>query len=192
VEVAVRSYVLICAVLVLALFANAAELKDAPSPALIIPGEDNDISLGGIVLDRGIGNIGTGMDASVSHYFTRHFGIATGADLLRSDYVQFKEYGYRAGPTVRLNGIWGVQPFVRSLFGYSRFKETSTGPTQPYVSGFSYLVGTGGDLRLSGLIFARVAADYEEDPNALHPHNIPTRVLRLSMGLSYRFGGAGR
>ena len=188
-----RSYGLICAVLVLALFANAVERKDAPAPALRIPGEDSDISLSGIVQVRpdqtksGLQiQLGTGMSATVSHYFTRHFGISADADFMRSDYVQFQGYGYRAGPTVRLNHVWRVEPFARALFGYSRYKETNTGPKLPYVSGLSFLAGGGGDLRLSGSIFARLAADYEQQTDSPRPHYATARMLRDTMGLSYR------
>lgn len=183
---------MICAVLVLALFANAADRKDIPYPALGNPGEATDISLGGVVFVRGGMNTGTGLDATVSHYFTRHFGIAADADVLRSEFVQFREYGYRAGPTVRFSRIWRVQPFAHSLFGYSRFKETNTGPQRPYVNGFSFLMGAGGDVRLAGPISARLAADYEQNPDVPSPRSAATRMLRFTMGLSYRFGGVGR
>ena len=188
-----RSHVAICAVLlVLAMFASAAERKDAPAPALGEQGEGGDISLGGIVFLRQAQNFGTGLDATVSHYFTKHFGIAANADLLRSDFVQFRENGYRAGPTVRFNRSSRVRLFARSLFGYSRFRETNTGPRRPYVNGFSFLVGAGGDLRLTGPIYARLAGDYEQNPDVPAPRPAVTHLLRLTMGLSYRFGGAGQ
>ena len=157
-------------------------------------GGASDVSLNGIVFVRGGMNTGTGLDATVSHYFTKHFGIAADADILRSDFVNFREYGYRAGPTVRFNRIWRVQPFARSLFGYSRFKETNTGPQRPYVNGFSYLVGAGSDVRLAGPIYGRLAGDYEQNPDVHNPQTrtAATRLLRFTMGFSYRFGATGR
>jgi hypothetical protein len=139
-------------------------------------------------------NTGTGLDATVSHNFSKHYGIAADADILRSDFVNFREYGYRAGPTVRFNRISRVQPFARSLFGYSRFKETNTGPQRPYVNGFSFVAGAGADLRLVGPISARLAADYEQNPDIHNPQTgtAAMRLLRFTMGFSYRFGAAGR
>lgn len=190
-----RSHVMICAVLVLALFANAEERRDVPSPALTSSwgsGKVNNISMSEIGFVRGGMNTGTGLDAAVSHYFSKHFGVAADADLLRSDFVNFSEYGYRVGPTVRFNPAWRIQPFARSLFGYSRFRENNTGPQRPYVNGFSYLVGAGGDVWLAGPISARLAADYEQNPNVPDPRPAATRMLRFTMGLSYQFGSAGR
>ena len=120
--------------------------------------------------------------------FTRHFGFSADADLLRSDYVQFREYGFRAGPTVRFFQTARMEPFARALIGYSRFKETITGPNEPYVSGVSYLVGMGDDVRLAGPVWARVAGDYEQN-SSVGPK--ATRLLRISFGFTYKFNRFG-
>jgi hypothetical protein len=156
-----------------------------PVPALSSIGENTEASVNGDILVRGGPNTGEGMNASLTHYFTRHFGVTADADILKSDFRLFREYGYRAGPSVTFLRTSRIQPFVQALFGYSRFKETVTGPRRPYVSGFSYMMGAGGDVRLVGPVFARLAVDGQVDPST---HGNDTHVLRISFGLAYKFG----
>lgn len=154
-------------------------------PALSsITGKNNEASVNGVLLVRGGPNYGEGMNASLTHYFTRHFGVVTDAEVLKSDFQLFREYGYRAGPTVTFLRTPRIQPFAHVLFGYSRFKEKMTGPHLPYVGGFSYMAGAGSDARLAGPVFARVAVDGQVDPDVRGA----THLLRISFGLTYKFG----
>jgi len=171
----------------LAAFSVAEKPPDAePAPAVsMVPVEANEVSLSGVFFERENMNAGKGMSTSLTHYFTGHFGFTADADILKSDFALFREYGYRAGPTVTFLRSYRVQPFAHFLMGYSRFKEINTGPQRPYVSGFSYMPGGGADVRLIGSVFARVAIDGEVDPDT---GPSVTHVMRLSFGLNYKFG----
>lgn len=182
---------LLIALFTLTMFSNAEEpnsQRALPTPALSTSGEGNEMSVDGIVFVRGGMNMGDGMDASLTHYFTRHLGFTADADDLTSNFVLFHEYGFRGGPTYTLRPKSRFQPFGRALFGYSRFKEINNGPTRPYVGGLSYLAGVGTDVRVVGSMFTRFAADYENDP---HTGIDTTRVFRMSVGVTYKFGRYG-
>ena len=183
-----RSRLLLLVVLFsLTLFSNAQKPvgPTQPVPALTSIGENNEASVNGVLLVRGGPNTGEGLSASLTHYFMRHFGVTADADVLKSDFVLFREYGYRVGPTVTFLRTSRIHPFAHALFGYSRFKETMTGPHRPYVNGLSYMAGAGGDVRLAGPVFARLAVNGQVDPST---HENKTRLLRISFGLTYKFG----
>jgi len=166
-----------------------------PVPAITkAPGDSNDVAVSAIILARGGENFsnspsdwhaGTGAEATITHYFTRHLGFTAETDLLKSNFVLFREYGFRGGPTFRLFLSPRFQPFGRALFGYSRYKETNTGPTRPYEQGFSYIVGGGSDIRIVGQIFARVSGDFEANPAFA---DVKTHAIRVGIGLKYAFG----
>ncbi len=159
--------------------------QSVPVPALSkAPGDRNDAAVSAIILMRGGENFGKGAEATITHYFTRHLGFTGETDLLKSNFVEFREYGFRGGPTYRLLRWDRYQPFARALFGYSRFKETVTGPNRPYEEGLSYIVGGGADVRILGQIFARVSGDFEANPSF---DGNKTRALRLGIGLKYAF-----
>ena len=100
-----------------------AELE--PVPALSkAPGDSNDAAVSGILLMRGGQNFsnspsdwhaGDGAEATITHYFTRHLGFTGEADLMKSNFVEFREYGFRGGPTFRLIR-WPSIPTLRPSF----------------------------------------------------------------------------
>jgi hypothetical protein len=170
---------------------SANEKNSQPAPALSGSGVTNDdVSLGYILTVRhDPWSTGYGVDGTVSHYFTRYFGFSAEADVLRSDQWSLAAYGFRGGPTVRFRQISRLQPFTRALFGYGRLKEIENGPTRPYANGFSYVLGAGSDVRLAGPFVARFSGDFENDPGVGRIAN--NRLVRIGMGLAYRFGGYG-
>jgi hypothetical protein len=125
--------------------------------------------------------LGGGGEISIARYFSKHFGLTAGADLLYTRYLNFWEYGYRAGPVIRFRPNRRVQPFVRAMGGFSRYKEDLTGGR--YVNGGSFLAGGGIDWRLDGGLSLRTALDYEQNP--VTPLFGKTRYLRFTLGFKY-------
>jgi hypothetical protein len=189
----VRSRSVLLLALLLALAVSTWGQNVLPAPAITsAAGGNNDIAVSGIVSLRQGGNTGIGMDASASRFFTKHLAFTVEADDLKSDFVSFREYGFRGGATYRLFSARRVQPFVRGLAGYSRLKELPTGTNEPYVSGFSYIAGGGADVLVVGALAARVSADLENDPsftNKLTGVHYSVHVGRIGFGLKYSFGG---
>ena len=176
----------------------AADKGAQPAPALSgLPGV-NEIAIGPMFNLHTDLNTGYGVNATLSHYFTRHFGISSDSEYLKLDTRDLTEYAFRAGPSIHFYEKGRFRPFARALVGYARWKATYTVPSSqlpfrgpagsyPYDGGLSFLVGAGTDIRVSGPISARVAGDFMDDGPT---HNDKTRLVRLSVGLTYRFGGA--
>lgn len=170
----------------LSLAVSAWSQTSVPAPALSkVSSNSNDVAVSGIVLVRDNANTGLGGDVALTHYFMKYLGFTGEADLLKSNYVELREYGFRGGPTFRLFPSSRFQPFARGLFGYSRYKETVTGPNRPYINGFSYILGGGTDIVLVGPLSARLSGDFEDDPSFV---GNKTRLLRFGFGLKYSFG----
>lgn len=132
---------------------------------------------------------GEAADIALTHYFTRNLGFTADGDLLKSNYQDFREYGYRFGPTLRLVANRRLQLFTRGLFGYARFKDGLTGPHRPYEDGFSYTLGGGADTRIAGPLSVRVSGDFEDCTGASSAAT-PTRYLRIGFGFKYGFGSS--
>jgi opacity protein-like surface antigen len=187
--------------LVLCTLAPAAEHSEnatQTTPALSNVPEEVGISVTPLASFHTNADIGYGMNATLSHYFTRRFGISADGEYLKSNMYDLHEYAFRAGPTIRFAKIGRIQPFARGLAGYARVKATYTpdqlpfkGPagSYPYDDSFSFLIGAGVDVALAGPFSARVAGDFLDD---LGTHNDKTRLLRLGAGIVYHFGGLGR
>ncbi len=183
-----RSILVLIPLLSLAVSAWAQTLL--PAPALSkVSSNSNDLAVNGIVLVRDNANTGSGGEVALTHFFMRHLGITSEADLLKSNFVGLREYGFRGGPTYRFFLSSRFQPFARGLFGYSRYKETITGPNEPYINGFSYILGGGSDVVLLGPLSARLSGDYEGNPSF---NGIKTRMVRFGFGLKYSFGAGSR
>lgn len=193
--------VVLVLVFVLSTLASAQQrpAKEAlPAPALSNVPEEDEIAISPIVNLHSDGNAGYGTNATLSHYFTRRFGITADGEYLTSNLYDLHEYAFRVGPTVRFHEKGRVQPFARGLLGYARVKATYTadqksigGPisSYPYDDSASFLLGAGADIALMGPLSARVAGDFIDD---LGTHNDKTRMLRLGVGIVYRFGLGGQ
>jgi len=183
----VRQRSALLSVVFLILAASAwGENATPPSPLAGASDNSNEIAVSGAVMLRHELNTGTGVDAAITHYFVRNLGFTADADLMRSNYLDFREYGFRGGPTFRLLPERRLQFFAHGLFGYARFKDTGTGSARPYENGFSYVAGGGADVRVAGPISARMSGDFEHF-TATGGAN-PTRLLRFGFGLKYSFG----
>lgn len=183
-----RSQPVLCAVVLLICAVSAWGAEPGPAPALgLLPVDTNQFAMSGGVLMKQKMNTGEAADAEYTHYFTRNLGFTADADLLRSNYQAFREYGYRFGPTYRFIPNQRVQLFPRALFGYARFKSGLTGPRRPYQDGFSYALGGGADIWLTGPWSARVTGDFEDCVDSFGAAN-PTRFLRVEFGFKYSFG----
>jgi len=167
----------------------------APTPAPASGSEvvRDEVAGGGVLMFRGGGNwdtnptkwkLGGGGEISIAHYFSKHFGLTAGGDLLYTKYLNFWEYGYRAGPIVRFRASRRMEPFLRGMGGYSRYKQTGTGPGMPYISGGSYIVGGGVDWWLTGGLSLRTALDFEGNPSFGTGR---TRLFRFTAGFKYAF-----
>ena len=188
-------FLFVVVLLSLAVVSNAGAQATEPAPSLAGTGfTNNQIALSPIVTVRHNPlSSGYGADGTVSHYFTRYLGFSADADVYRSDQWLQAGYGFRGGPTVRFRRASRLQPFARALFGYARLKEIQTGPTRPYIDGFSYVLGGGADVMLVGRFAARLAADFENDPGVGRSNeNLHNRLIRIGVGVSYHFGKYGR
>jgi hypothetical protein len=185
-----KTYLLVAIATLLLTASSLAQPSGAPPASMSRPQvDDEEFAVSYLTFLRHDWNTGQGVEWTASHYFTKHLAFSADGEALNSTYSQFREYGLRGGPTLALFRVSRLQPFVRALAGFSHFRADYTGATQPYVNGFSYELGSGCDVRITGPVAARVAAGFEHDPNV---PGSTTRLLRLAVGLNYHFGGYRR
>lgn len=167
----------------LALFSvlSAACLAQQPTPVTASFASASDFSADFVlpVKDIGLSHYGMGSELSASHFLTSHVAVQVEGDYLRTDYLVFRDRGVRAGAVLRFHRDAGLQPYVRTLVGYSWVQDTSLTPANSYHGSPSLLGGAGFDFRLVGSWYGRAGVDAQYD------WVTKARVGRGVIGISY-------
>jgi hypothetical protein len=176
-----------CAVLLLFVFSGIC-FAQVPVPSL--PKPATEFSLVVIVADKDstLTHWGEGEQLTFTHFVYKNLGVQAEGDFVRINFDGVREGAGRVGPVVRFINHGRIQPYAHFLGGITDTKADYLKPVGQYNTAGSLLMGGGFDFPIShgGEWYATAGADIEYDWTAVH-----TKVGRVVMGFSYRFGHNG-